>query len=96
MAKKRAVDSLPLETIWEVPDQVWEHMESMIAEFHPPAKTRRPRTELRKVMNGIIFSLQTGSNGTSCPRPLGTIVRCGFGLGMAVCGLQHEQVPIQR
>lgn len=71
MAKKRAVDSVPLEAIWEVPDEVWEHMEAMIAELYPPAKTGRPRTDLRKVMNGIIFRLRTGVQWNKLPKTFG-------------------------
>ena len=35
MARKKKVQYVPLETIWETPDEVWEKMEAILEEVVP-------------------------------------------------------------
>ena len=53
-----------LETIWEVPDELWERVEPIILEEDPPKDRGRKRADPRQMLNGIIFRLSTDANGT--------------------------------
>ena len=46
-----------LETIWEVPDELWERIEPIILEEDPPKARGRKRSDPRQMLNGIIFRL---------------------------------------
>ena len=48
----------PLETIWEIPDDLWEKVEPVILEGTPPKITGRKRVNPRPILNGIIFRLR--------------------------------------
>ena len=63
-----------LETIWEVPDELWERVEPIILEEDPPKARGRKRADPRQMLNGIIFRLRSGCqwNGTDCRKSLGT------------------------
>jgi putative transposase len=64
-----AEKSLP--TIWRVPDELWERLEPVLLERYPPARTGRPRTDLRRVCDGIIYRLRTGCQWNQLPREFG-------------------------
>ena len=61
-----------LETIWEVPDELWERIEPIIMEEDPPKARGRKRSDPRQMLNGIIFGCAAGANGTDCRKSLGT------------------------
>jgi putative transposase len=61
----------PLPTIWEVPDDLWEEIEPIIGCFYPPARTGRPRADLRRVLDGIIFRLRSGCQWEQLPERYG-------------------------
>ena len=42
----------PLETIWEIPDDLWEIVEPMILKVNPPKATGRKRVNPRPILNG--------------------------------------------
>jgi hypothetical protein len=44
----------PLPTIWRVPDELWERLEPVLLERYRPARTGRPRVDLRRVRDGTI------------------------------------------
>jgi putative transposase len=70
--KKRAVK--PLGTIWEVPDELWARIESILLEdapLPPPAKGGRKRTDWRQALNGIIFRMRSGCQWNQLPKPFG-------------------------
>ena len=70
--KKR--DVKPLETLWEVPDELWERIEPILLEDAPPPPKEhggRPRIDLRAALNGIIFRLRTGCQWNQLPRHFG-------------------------
>ena len=67
--RKRTV--APLDTVWEVPDAAWDRLEKILAERYPPKKTGRPRADLRRVFNGIIYRLRSGVQWNHLPREFG-------------------------
>ena len=70
-AVTRAEKEKPLATIWEVPDELWDRLKPIILRHFPPARTGRPRTDLRRVVNGIIFRMRSGCQWNQLPREFG-------------------------
>lgn len=60
-----------LDTIWEVPDDLWEEVEPLIAELDPPKRTGRRRADPRKMLNAIIFRMRSGCQWNKLPSFLG-------------------------
>ena len=71
MPRKKNPVVVTLETIWEMPDEAWERLERILAQRYPPAQTGRPRTDLRKAFDGIIFRLRTGCQWNHLPKIFG-------------------------
>ena len=70
--KKKAVK--PLETIWEVSDELWAKIEPILLEDAPPPPTvkgGRKRTDWRQAFNGIIFRMRTGCQWNQLPKQFG-------------------------
>ncbi|WP_435005858.1 IS5 family transposase (plasmid) [Tundrisphaera lichenicola] len=70
--KKRAVK--PLETIWEVSDELWAKIEPILLEDAPPpppAKGGRKRTDWRAAFNGVIFRMRSGCQWNRLPERFG-------------------------
>lgn len=61
----------PLPTIWVLPDEVWARVEPILQRRYPVAKTGRPRTDLRRVLDGIIFRMRSGVQWNQLPREFG-------------------------
>ena len=61
-----AEDRLP--TIWSLPDELWERIAPLLKRRYPPARTGRPRADLRLMLDGIIFRLRTGCQWKALPR----------------------------
>ena len=61
----------PLPTIWEIPDELWERIEPILERRYPPAKTGRPRADLRLMLDGIIFRMRTGCLWNQMPERYG-------------------------
>jgi putative transposase len=61
----------PLPTIWELPDELWERIEPILACHYPPAATGRPRANLRLVLDGIVFRMRTGCQWNQMPERFG-------------------------
>jgi putative transposase len=70
MGKKRAV---PQEqpTIWEIPDDVWPLIQTMLDEYYPAKPKGHRRVDLRRVLNGIIFRVRTGCQWNQLPTRFG-------------------------
>lgn len=69
----------PVPTLWEVSEELWERIEPLLQRLDPPAPTGRPRTDRRRVLDGIIFRLRTGCQWNHIPRVYGddsTLYRC--------------------
>lgn len=64
----------PLETIWEVPDELWERIEPILLEDAPPPPKEhggRGRIDWRAAFNGIIFRLRSGCQWHKLPKEYG-------------------------
>jgi putative transposase len=61
----------PLPTIWEVSDVLWERVEPILDRRYPPAATGRPRADLRRVLDGIIYRMRSGVQWNQLPRAFG-------------------------
>lgn len=61
----------PLDTIWEVSDDLWKRIEPILLEDAPVAKTGRPRGNWRSMLNGIIFRLRSGCQWNHLPKCFG-------------------------
>jgi putative transposase len=69
-----AVETTPahvLPTIWEIPDELWERVEAILERRYPRARTGRPRADLRRVLDGIIYRLRSGVQWNQLPRRFG-------------------------
>ena len=66
MAKQELLD-----TLWEVPDDLWAEIAPLIAELDPPKSMGRKRQDPRRMLNGIIFRLRSGCQWNQLPRSLG-------------------------
>jgi putative transposase len=62
----------PLETIWEVPDELWDRLERILRKHYPPAATGRPRVDLRWVVNAVIFRMRSGCQWNQLPERFGS------------------------
>ena len=73
-----------LETIWEVPDELWERIEPIILEEDPPKARGRKRSDPRQMLNGIIFRLRSGCQWNRLPKELPFIAPFNGGVGTGV------------
>ena len=60
-----------LDTIWEVPDDLWIEIEPLIEELDPPKATGRKRADARKMLDAIIFRMRSGCQWNRLPKCLG-------------------------
>jgi putative transposase len=58
-----------LATIWEVSDELWMVLASLLAAVDPPKPTGRPRADARATLNAIIFRLRSGCQWNQLPEP---------------------------
>lgn len=61
----------PLPTIWRLPDELWERIEPILAHRYSPAKTGRPRADLRVVLDGIVFRMRSSVQWNQLPLQFG-------------------------
>jgi len=71
MSRKAKEKAKPPDTIWEVPDALWERIGRLIQAAYPAKPTGRPRCNLRPVLNGIIFRLCSGCQWNKLPKRFG-------------------------
>jgi putative transposase len=62
----------PPDTIWTVPDNLWAVLAEVLDEFYPAAATGRPRADLRRVLDGIIYRLRSGVQWNHLPAEFGS------------------------
>jgi putative transposase len=60
-----------LDTIWEVPDELWEQIRPIVLEMDPPKAGGRKRVHPRQMLNGIIYRLRSGCQWNRLPKELG-------------------------
>lgn len=56
----------------QIPDPLWERMESLLPKYQTSRKGGRPRLPLRQVANGIFYVLLTGCQWKAMPREFGS------------------------
>ena len=69
--RKPATKPAP-DTIWELPDGLWDIIESLLEERYPANTTGRPRVDLRRVIDGILFRMRTGCQWNKMPERFGS------------------------
>lgn len=72
MAKQRKTKKTAPDTIWEVPDGLWDILDSILQETYPRKATGRPPVELRPVINGIIHRMRSGCQWNELPEQFGS------------------------
>lgn len=60
-----------LDTIWEVPDALWQRIEPLLEERYPPKVEGRPHADWRRILDGIIFRMRSGCQWDKLPREFG-------------------------
>lgn len=60
-----------LDTIWEVPDALWQRIEPILLEDAPPKATGRKRTNWRRAVDGILFRMRSGCQWNKLPKEFG-------------------------
>jgi putative transposase len=70
MGQKKA-ESQEQPTIWEIPDDVWPLIQTILDEHYPAKPKGHRRVDLRRVFNGIIFRLRTGCQWNQLPQQFG-------------------------
>ena len=60
-----------LPTIWNVPDDLWQMMQRILAVYDPPSRIGRPRIDQRKALDGIIYRARTGCQWNHLPEEFG-------------------------
>ena len=64
----------PLDTIWEIDDELWQRIEPILLEdapATPKALGGRPRIDWRSAINGAIFRLRSGCQWNKLPKHFG-------------------------
>jgi putative transposase len=67
--RKRKVKLLP--TIWEVSDELWNVIQSILDEVDPASWTGRNRIDQRAALNGIIYQMRSGCQWNHLPKQFG-------------------------
>ena len=60
-----------LDTIWEVPDELWARIEPILLEDAPPKRTGRKRASWRRALDGILFRMRSGCQWNKLPKEFG-------------------------
>jgi putative transposase len=60
-----------LDTIWEVPDELWQRIEPILLEDAPRKATGRKRTNWRRALDGILFRMRSGCQWNKPPKEFG-------------------------
>ena len=63
--------SPPLENIWEITDDLWTKIEPVLLTADPPKATGRKRVDQRRMLNGVVYKMRSGSQWNSLPKELG-------------------------
>jgi len=60
-----------LDTIWAVPDDLWEEIEALLLALDPPKARGRKRANLRSALDGVIFRMRSGCQWNRLPKEFG-------------------------
>jgi putative transposase len=58
-------------TLWEVPDDLWERIQTLLDQYDPAKSTGRDREDARQILDGLIFRFRTGCQWNHIPRVYG-------------------------
>jgi transposase len=64
------------EGLKEIPDVLWDNLKKLLPVYNRSTKGGRPRSDLRKIMNGILYVLRTGCQWNMVPREFGSGKTC--------------------
>src|SRR3954447_22986132 len=67
--RKKAVEPLP--TIWRVDDALWAEVDTVLAEYAPPARFGPGRIDQRKALDGVIYRMRSGVQWNQLPAEFG-------------------------
>jgi putative transposase len=60
----------------KIPDIAWEKIEKLLPKYKKSPHDGRPRPEMRKIMNGILYVLSTGCQWKMIPSAYGSGSTC--------------------
>ena len=60
-----------LENIWEISDDLWAKIEPVLLTADPPKATGRKRVDQRRMLDGVVYKMRSGSQWNSLPKELG-------------------------
>jgi transposase len=64
------------EGLKEIPDVLWEKIEKLLPKYQHSTRGGRPRTDMRNIINGILYVLRTGCQWKMVPRVYGSGSTC--------------------
>ena len=67
--RQRKVEPLP--TIWEVSDELWNTIQSILDKKDPPTGIGRGRIDQRAALDGIIYQMRSGCQWNHLPEAFG-------------------------
>ncbi|MBR8833701.1 MAG: transposase [Stigonema ocellatum SAG 48.90 = DSM 106950] len=67
MIDKSNDDQKLLNTIWCVPDDLWNKLKPIFEQYDPPKPIGRKRIDTRAALNAIIFRLRSGCQWNQLP-----------------------------
>ena len=56
---------------WRVPDELWERVAPLLPRYRASQRGGRPRVDLRRVLDGILYVLRTGCQWKAAPQEFG-------------------------
>ena len=60
-----------LPTIWSIPDVLWDEIKPLLKVNIPKKKPGRPRSDDRRILNGLIYLARTGCQWCALPKEFG-------------------------
>lgn len=60
-----------LDNAWHMPDELWQQIHPLLLEDSPPKRTGRKRADWRRMINGIVYRVQTGCKWNKLPKQFG-------------------------
>lgn len=58
--------------VWRLPEEIWQRMEPLLPRYQKSSKGGRPRSNLRKIADGIFYVLRTGCQWKAAPSEYGS------------------------
>jgi len=74
--ERKIIMASKTEGLREIPDVAWEKIEKFLPKYKESLRGGRPRPDLRKIMNGILFVLRTGCQWKMVPAEYGSGSTC--------------------